>query len=406
VLEPPSAVLADTLRHPPAIRALIASAEALQPHPHLLKLAVALRALLWCGTAAPLLSQPSNMGDIAAVVAAGRHVPIPEGAAVMRHAKSLLQRGREWKVNALALLELPGPVPLQPFYGALAASRHLPVDLTLLEGRLDAVIVDGGRPYCLCRGLTGGLMVGCDFCDEWFHPQVRDGVVGERDDPCITLHVSTLYSLSPETSALLFSPFLPQCVGLTEAAAAALLSPPEVTAKSAAEAQAEIEAAALAYLARRGRSGRLKRGVKSASSVAAAAKAATSAAAAAAVHESSVEFRCPACCARAGLPYAHTGAMALNLQVSGQDCNLPAATLSLQVSKHPGFEQKRCVLHGSLSPCLLFGPSPFRRACERGAYSSKSFLSRLSAHRWPRRSSRMCLLQHSILATARRRLLP
>jgi hypothetical protein len=276
-LEPSSAAMADTQRHPPALRALLAAGSPLQPHPHLIKLAVALRSLLWCSTAAPLLSRPSDIGDIAAVVAAGLHVPVPEGAAAMRHARSLLERGRAWRSSAESLLDLCGPVPLQPYYALLASSRRLPLELWVLEGRLDAVIVDGGRPYCVCRGLTGGLMVGCDFCDEWFHPR---------------------------------------CVGLSDAEAAALLSPPDVTVQSAAEAQAEIEAAALAYVTRRGRSGRLKRGA-SAASLALEKAASAAAVAAAAVHESATEFRCPACCARAGLPYPHVGSMALNLQVSG-----------------------------------------------------------------------------------------
>ena len=25
--------------------------------------------------------------------------------------------------------------------------------------------------YCICRGAERPGMIGCDFCDEWFHPQ-------------------------------------------------------------------------------------------------------------------------------------------------------------------------------------------------------------------------------------------
>jgi len=31
------------------------------------------------------------------------------------------------------------------------------------------VIGDGGRSWCICGGLSHGFMIGCDFCDQWYH---------------------------------------------------------------------------------------------------------------------------------------------------------------------------------------------------------------------------------------------
>ena len=30
-------------------------------------------------------------------------------------------------------------------------------------------ILESITPYCLCRGVSKGFMLGCESCDEWFH---------------------------------------------------------------------------------------------------------------------------------------------------------------------------------------------------------------------------------------------
>ena len=47
--------------------------------------------------------------------------------------------------------------------------EHIPVRISL-ERRLTAMIEDDGARYCLCKGPSdGSFMIGCDFCDEWYH---------------------------------------------------------------------------------------------------------------------------------------------------------------------------------------------------------------------------------------------
>jgi hypothetical protein len=51
----------------------------------------------------------------------------------------------------------------------LNLGRRIAIDFSDECARLEAVIADGGRAWCLCKGLTDGFMIGCDDCEEWFH---------------------------------------------------------------------------------------------------------------------------------------------------------------------------------------------------------------------------------------------
>lgn len=52
----------------------------------------------------------------------------------------------------------------------LEQARRVPVRLGKLRRQCTAIIEDGGKRYCICRGPSdGSFMLGCELCDEWFH---------------------------------------------------------------------------------------------------------------------------------------------------------------------------------------------------------------------------------------------
>ena len=194
VLDPANAREGAMLRTPSHVRALIAQGVALagQPepgattaassaagaasapvsggHPHVLKVQRALRTLLWATVAVRVLSGgPAALPDLLRLDAAGKAIPVPPVTHVMRHIGLLIRQAADWRTDATRLLAMRGPVPVAPFEELLSACRRIPVDLRAEECRLEAVVVDAGRSWCVCRGLTDGLMIGCDFCEDWFH---------------------------------------------------------------------------------------------------------------------------------------------------------------------------------------------------------------------------------------------
>lgn len=81
---------------------------------------------------------------------------------------SIAGRAALWRHKARKLLRQDGPVSIKPFEQHVAAGRRIPVTLPE-EGSMSSVINDGGRSWCVCGGLSHGFMIGCDFCDQWYH---------------------------------------------------------------------------------------------------------------------------------------------------------------------------------------------------------------------------------------------
>lgn len=67
----------------------------------------------------------------------------------------------------------------------LDQARRIPVRLGKLRRQCEAIIEDGGRRYCICRGPSdGSFMLGCDRCDEWFHGKC----VGIKESDDVTFY--------------------------------------------------------------------------------------------------------------------------------------------------------------------------------------------------------------------------
>jgi len=326
-------------------------------HPHLQKLLRALRALLWAPVAARVLCGGLvALPDLLWLDAAGKAVPLPPTARVMLHISALIRQAADWRADAVRLLAMRGPVPVAPFEGLLRACRSIPVDLRVDEARLEAVVADGGRAWCVCRGLTEGLMISCDFCDDWFH--------GE----CVGLTEAEIRALMPPPS--------PAATDAREAAGAGAAG---VQVVSASECGSGCVDEAGGPAAKRARAARASDALEStggagssgaiatdASTAAVASLPAAAAAAApgqceeaAVAQQPSHQFRCPACSRKAGQPYAYARRMALNVAAQGRThavvAVLGAISFMQRIASEAEAAQQQQQLGGAASAPSLFG---------------------------------------------------
>ena len=104
-----------------------------------------------------------------ALVSRGMDLRIDES--VMATLRGLLQRAQDWSSTAHHELSKPEPAVFDMPLLTKLKEEALTIPVRIPEDRrVTAVIEDGGGRYCLCRGASdGGFMIGCDFCEEWFH---------------------------------------------------------------------------------------------------------------------------------------------------------------------------------------------------------------------------------------------
>ena len=83
--------------------------------------------------------------------------------------KTSSSRGKERKVDVTAVKAV------------LEASRHIPLRLETLRRRCAAIIDDGGKRYCFCRGPSdGAFMLGCNDGRRAATSGSTGGVLGSR----------------------------------------------------------------------------------------------------------------------------------------------------------------------------------------------------------------------------------
>ena len=83
----------------------------------------------------------------------------PSTASYCKRVSASLSRNMNWKPAWRLCVSF--------FFEMLCAPAVVYVNVP----RCDCVQVfsDNGRPWCVCRGLNRGFMVGCEYCDNWFH---------------------------------------------------------------------------------------------------------------------------------------------------------------------------------------------------------------------------------------------
>merc|ERR1711908_143354 len=107
------------------------------------------------------------MGE--AIVTDGVNLKVKENA--LLPLQRLLSRAKIWQHSTLSAISLPPPEEfnMHLIKELRTQKEHIPVRISL-ERRLTAMIEDDGARYCLCKGPSdGSFMIGCDFCDEWYH---------------------------------------------------------------------------------------------------------------------------------------------------------------------------------------------------------------------------------------------
>lgn len=171
--------------------AMAPEGENLLAHPEIARVHRSLKALLW-GKAASLVLQSAegegvmpSLVDMQLLAQAARGVSLlPPQSPMIRYINKCVAQAVAWKENAKKLLSARnGVTDLTPYLVALDAAQSIPVDLHIEEDRLTAVVEDKGQANCVCSGLADSTMVGCDTCNQWFHP-VCVGIGKEQvDDP-------------------------------------------------------------------------------------------------------------------------------------------------------------------------------------------------------------------------------
>jgi hypothetical protein len=173
-----------------------------------------LRRLAWAYAAAALLRAPPRCRDVIPITSAAPSLGIPD--VPLQHFSGCLERGAVLRRRLAQLCRRPEPrsrpkpkpkpteepvveeepppdeeqpeeevktsssrgkerkVDVTAVKAVLEASRHIPLRLETLRRRCAAIIDDGGKRYCFCRGPSdGAFMLGCNdgsACgDEWFH---------------------------------------------------------------------------------------------------------------------------------------------------------------------------------------------------------------------------------------------
>ena len=124
---------------------------------------------VWCYWSLGQMWGSPRLEVLHALVSRGMDLRIDES--VMSTLRGLLQRAQDW--SSTAHHELSKAEPAEFDMGLLQKLKEeaLSIPVRIPEDRrVTAVIEDGGGRYCLCRGASdGGFMIGCDFCEEWFH---------------------------------------------------------------------------------------------------------------------------------------------------------------------------------------------------------------------------------------------
>jgi hypothetical protein len=172
ILFPETSNLSTNIRHPSHVSKLVADGLEFLPsarHPLVRKVLAGLRAILWARVASKALTTVCKLPELVRLYTAGRAVPFAANEPVMTHISALIARSAHWKARTNQLLCGRGPASIPLCQALVKLSRRIPVDFAEEDARLDSIIQDEGRAWCICRGLTGGFMIGCDYCEEWYH---------------------------------------------------------------------------------------------------------------------------------------------------------------------------------------------------------------------------------------------
>jgi len=174
VLEPGTVRFSESLRSDSYLEELISrlltpNPGQIQKHPLLEGIISALRSIKLLRVSAPIVSRAMSVSEMESILTFSRSIPLAENSSFVSHVTNLLKKSATWKAEVKAVMCLKGPVAPAPLEALLRAARRIPVILQEDELRLEAVLNDNGRPWCVCRGLTDGFMVSCDKCSEWFH---------------------------------------------------------------------------------------------------------------------------------------------------------------------------------------------------------------------------------------------
>ncbi|CAM9302903.1 unnamed protein product, partial [Chrysoparadoxa australica] len=134
-----------------------------------------LQALVWCTMLHWVLRRRPQFSAIQSLAAQGKLLQLHDKE-LNAEVDGILKRASDWKAVVESEFHPPASsqqadtdMDVEKLAELLAEVKNIPVQLSE-ENKLQAAIDDGGHRYCICHGPNdGGLMVGCDVCEGWFH---------------------------------------------------------------------------------------------------------------------------------------------------------------------------------------------------------------------------------------------
>lgn len=174
ILHPADHTATLQLRQENYLRTLVKRGRAfINPKLDILTMLKALRAVLWTQVCLKAVTgeEKVSLEDWKVLYASASNISLASPSSpLMRYLRSVKERGEAWFAEMSSILATVGGLSdLTPLQNLYYTASTIPIDAYSTVLRISAILEDGGRPWCLCQGLTSGFMVSCEICENWFH---------------------------------------------------------------------------------------------------------------------------------------------------------------------------------------------------------------------------------------------